>query len=46
MRRAGQQIYYALNTTVFQDMMATLLEIFSGDAEPAAAPESGEGAEP
>ncbi len=44
-RRAGQQIYYALNTTVFQDLMAALLEMFSGDTEPAASPDSGEGAE-
>ena len=27
-RRAGQQIYYALNTTVLQDLMTMLLEIF------------------
>ena len=27
-RRAGQQIYYSLNTTVLQDLMTVLLEIF------------------
>jgi len=30
-RREGQQLYYALNTTVFQDVMTTLLEIFAGE---------------
>ena len=28
-RRDGQQLYYSLNTTVFQDLMAVLLDIFS-----------------
>jgi DNA-binding transcriptional ArsR family regulator len=27
-RREGQQIYYALNTTVFQDLLAALMELF------------------
>ncbi len=27
-RREGQQIYYALNTTVFQDLMAALMDLF------------------
>ena len=27
-RREGQQIYYALNTTVLQDLAATLLDLF------------------
>jgi DNA-binding transcriptional ArsR family regulator len=33
-RREGQQIYYALNTTVFQDVLAALLELFSPGREP------------
>ncbi|HEY3782381.1 MAG TPA: autorepressor SdpR family transcription factor [Fimbriimonadaceae bacterium] len=28
-RREGQQLYYSLNTTVFQDLMTVLLDIFS-----------------
>jgi DNA-binding transcriptional ArsR family regulator len=28
-RRDGQQLYYSLNTTVFQDLMTVLLDIFS-----------------
>ena len=28
-RREGQQIFYSLNTTVFQDVYAALLELFS-----------------
>jgi ArsR family transcriptional regulator, arsenate/arsenite/antimonite-responsive transcriptional repressor len=27
-RRNGQQIYYSLNTTVFQDLMAVLFDLF------------------
>lgn len=27
-RREGQQIYYALNTTVFQDVLAAILDLF------------------
>ncbi len=30
-RREGQQIYYALNTTVFQDLMTVLFELFQRD---------------
>src|SRR5262249_40032059 len=29
-RRDGQQIYYALNTTVVEDLMTLLLDLFSG----------------
>lgn len=28
-RRNGQQLYYSLNTTVFQDLLTVLLDIFS-----------------
>jgi len=28
-RREGQQIYYSLNTTVFQDVIAAVLELFA-----------------
>jgi ArsR family transcriptional regulator len=28
-RRSGQQIYYSLNTTVFQDMLTGVLDILS-----------------
>ena len=28
-RRSGQQIYYSLNTTVVQDVMGALMDIFS-----------------
>jgi len=31
-RREGQQIYYALNTTVLQDVMARIWDLFGGDA--------------
>lgn len=31
-RRDGQQIYYALNTTVVQDVMARIWDLFGGDA--------------
>jgi DNA-binding transcriptional ArsR family regulator len=30
-RRSGQQILYALNTTVFQDLLATLFDLFARD---------------
>ena len=29
-RRAGQQIYYALNTTVVEDLLASLWDLFPG----------------
>ncbi len=29
-RREGQQIYYALNTTVLQDVMARIWDLFGG----------------
>jgi DNA-binding transcriptional ArsR family regulator len=32
-RRNGQQIYYSLNTTVFQDVMTVLLDLFSKSGE-------------
>jgi len=34
-RREGQQIVYSLNTTVFQDIVASLMDMFgvSGDGE-------------
>jgi ArsR family transcriptional regulator, arsenate/arsenite/antimonite-responsive transcriptional repressor len=28
-RREGQQLYYALNTTVFQDVLTSLMEFFA-----------------
>lgn len=31
-RREGQQIYYALNTTVMQDALAILWDLFASDA--------------
>jgi len=30
-RRDGQQIYYALNTTVVQDVMARIWDLFGGE---------------
>ncbi|WP_165071539.1 autorepressor SdpR family transcription factor [Paludisphaera rhizosphaerae] len=36
-RRDGQQIYYALNTTVVQDVMARIWDLFGGEQ-----PEKGE----
>jgi len=32
-RREGQQIYYALNTTVFQDLVAVLFDLFGEPGE-------------
>jgi len=32
-RREGQVIWYSLNTTVFQDVMATLLDLFAAPDE-------------
>jgi ArsR family transcriptional regulator, arsenate/arsenite/antimonite-responsive transcriptional repressor len=34
-RRDGQQIYYALNTTVMQDLLGALMELFAVSAEAA-----------
>jgi len=31
-RRDGQQLYYSLNTTVFQDLMTVLMDIFSRES--------------
>jgi ArsR family transcriptional regulator len=33
-RREGQQIYYALNTTVVEDVVALVWDMFGGRAEP------------
>ena len=33
-RREGQQIYYALNTTVTQDLATRILDIFGGRPKP------------
>ncbi len=30
-RREGQQLYYSLDTTVFQDVVAVLMDIFAKD---------------
>jgi ArsR family transcriptional regulator len=32
-RCEGQQIYYALNTTMFQDLVAALLDLFGKDVD-------------
>ncbi len=32
-RRDGQQLYYSLNTTVFQDILTALMEMFSKEKE-------------
>jgi ArsR family transcriptional regulator, arsenate/arsenite/antimonite-responsive transcriptional repressor len=32
-RREGQQIYYSLDTTVFQDVIAAMLDLFSPQEE-------------
>jgi ArsR family transcriptional regulator len=34
-RRDGQQIYYALNTTVFQDLVAAVLDLVGPHPDPA-----------
>jgi ArsR family transcriptional regulator, arsenate/arsenite/antimonite-responsive transcriptional repressor len=33
-RRSGQQIYYSLNTTVFEDVLTVLMDTFSARNEP------------
>lgn len=33
-RRSGQQIHYSLNTTVVQDVMGALMDIFSVGTQP------------
>jgi len=33
-RRDGQQIYYSLNTTVFEDLLAMFWDIFQHDEKP------------
>jgi ArsR family transcriptional regulator, arsenate/arsenite/antimonite-responsive transcriptional repressor len=33
-RRAGQQIYYSLNATVFEDLLTVLMDTFSARTEP------------
>ena len=35
-RREGQQIYYALNTTVVEDLLASLWDLFPGRSRTAA----------
>jgi DNA-binding transcriptional ArsR family regulator len=40
-KRRGQQIVYALNTTVFQDVVAVLLDLLTPEAEKGVLPESG-----
>jgi ArsR family transcriptional regulator, arsenate/arsenite/antimonite-responsive transcriptional repressor len=37
-RREGQQIYYALNTTVVEDVVALVWDLFGGRAEPGGKP--------
>jgi len=32
-RRSGQQIYYSLNTTVFQDVATVLLDLIAGKGD-------------
>ncbi len=38
-RRAGQQVYYFLNTTVFQDVLAVLMGLFGTAEKGGEAPE-------
>jgi DNA-binding transcriptional ArsR family regulator len=33
-RREGQQIWYSLNTTVVQDLLARILDLFAGEGTP------------
>ncbi len=33
-RRMGQQIFYSLNTTVFQDLMTIMLDLFTHHEDP------------
>jgi ArsR family transcriptional regulator, arsenate/arsenite/antimonite-responsive transcriptional repressor len=42
-RREGQNIYYALNTTAFQDLLAVLLDIFRPANEEEGAAVGGDG---
>jgi DNA-binding transcriptional ArsR family regulator len=37
-RREGQQIYYALNTTVVEDLVAIIWDLFSHDRSPEESP--------
>jgi ArsR family transcriptional regulator len=32
-RREGQQIWYSLNTTVVQDLLTRIMDLFSGDGK-------------
>jgi Predicted transcriptional regulators len=40
-RRDGQQLFYSLNTSVLQDLMAALMDLFGRDGKPES-PEAGE----
>ena len=40
-RRAGQQLYYSINTSVFEDVMTVLLELF-GTGKPPETPKEGD----
>ncbi len=33
-RRSGQQLFYSINTTVFEDVMTVLMELFGTGKEP------------
>jgi DNA-binding transcriptional ArsR family regulator len=37
-RREGQQIYYALNTTVLQDVLAVIMDLFTAESKRKAEP--------